>query len=272
MFSIVYRITFGINNYLKTSTLMKKYTFVLLFIAFLSGAISAKAQQTDTVKTHGWFRHDIAGAAQIQLTYRKGNIGGLDGALNSNGIPSLKENDLWINASMSHINHNWIMEDGIGFTPIATSSLNNLDVKYNQYQLYFRAGYNVSQNSNFRLYPFAGINLSAAVLDVQDNIRIKSTNNFSDELLNSTASKTFYQPNFGIELGAGFDYVIKMKPKQVDCITIERNIPIGIRAGYYINTYAGDWKIDNYSLNGANQKQSAVFVSFNIGLGYEVKK
>ena len=251
---------------------MKKIIKNFLFVALLTGAVSASAQQTDSIKMHDWFRHDIAGAAQMQLTYRKGNIGGLDAALNANGIPSIKEYDLWINASMSHINHNWIMEDGIGFTPVATSSVNNLDVKYNQYQIYFRAGYNVSKNANFRLYPFAGINISASVLDVQDNNGIRSTNNFSDELLNSTASKTFYQPNFGIELGAGFDYLIKMKSKKMDCITIERNIPIGIRAGYYINTYAGDWKIDNYSLNSPNQKQGAVFLSFNIGLGYEVKK
>jgi hypothetical protein len=252
---------------------MKKVVKSIFFIVALFGAISVKAQQTDTVKTRGWFNHNIAGAAQIQLTYRKGNIDGLNQALNSNGIPSIKENDLWINASMSHICHNWIMENGIGFTPVATSEINNLEAKYNQYQVYLRAGYNVSQNSDFRLYPFAGVNFSAAVLNIRDNNRIQSTNNFSSELLNSTSSKTFYQPNFGVELGAGFDYVIKMKPKKMDCFTIDRNIPIGIRAGYYINAYTGDWKIDSYSLHsGPDQKQSAVFLSFNIGLGFEVKK
>ncbi|MDB5018202.1 MAG: hypothetical protein JWQ84_3034 [Mucilaginibacter sp.] len=253
---------------------MKKFISSVFIIAALFSAITARAQQTDTVKTHNWFGHNIAGAAQIQLTYRRGNISQLNNALNQNGIPSINANELWINASMSHICHNWIMEDGIGFTPVATSSENNIDVKYNQYQAFFRAGYNVSQNSSFRLYPFAGINLSAAVLDIRDNNRIQSTSSFSDEILNSTSSKTFYQPNFGIELGAGFDYVIKMKPKKTDCFTIERNIPIGVRAGYYFNTYAGDWRINNYSLqnNGRNQKQNAVFVSFNIGLGYAVKK
>lgn len=253
---------------------MKKIIFPTIIIAALFGSISVKAQQTDTVKTHKWFRHDIAGAAQIQLTYRKANISQLNNALNQNGFASINANNLWINASMSHLCHNWIMEDGIGFTPVATSSQNNTEIKYNQYQAYFRAGYNVSQNSSFRLYPFAGINLSAAVLDVRDNNRIKSTGSFSNELLNSTSSKTFYQPNFGIDLGAGFDYVIKIKPKKTDCFTIERNIPIGVRAGYYFNTYAGDWRINNYSLqnSGPNQKQSAVFVSFNIGLGYAVRK
>jgi hypothetical protein len=92
-------------------------------------------------------------------------------------------------------------------------------------------------------------------------------------LLNSTASKTFWQPNFGIELGAGFDYVIKLKSKKMDCFEVERNIPIGIHAGYYINAYASDWKVDGYKLqNNANQKQNAVFIAFNIGLGYKVKK
>ena len=251
---------------------MKKHIYYLFSLITLLSTITAKAQ-TDTIKTRGWFKHDIAGAAQVQLTYRKGNITGLDQALGNNGIPALKEYDLWINASMSHIVNKWMFEDGLGFTPIATSDVNDLNVKYNQYQAYFRVGYNVSQSPVFRLYPFAGINFSASVLDIQDNPGIKSVTNFSDELLNSTASKTFYQPNFGVELGAGFDYVIKLKPKKMDRFTVERNIPIGVRAGYYINTYAGDWKINSYSLqNSPNQKQSAVFVSFNIGLGYGIKK
>jgi len=217
--------------------------------------------------------HKPAGVMQIQLTYRKGNIGQLDNALSANGIPAIKESDLWINASMAHICNKWLFEDGIGFTPIATSSVNDLKVKYNQYQVYWRTGYNVSGSSAYRLYPFAGINFSASMLKVEDKARIQNASNLTDELLNSTSSKTFWQPNFGVELGAGIDFVLKMKPKKMDCFEIERNIPIGIRAGYYINTYAGDWKIDSYKLqNSPNQKQSAVFVSFNIGLGYKVNK
>jgi hypothetical protein len=252
---------------------MKKLSSIFL-IAALFGAVTVRAQQADTVKTHNWFKHDIAGAAQVQVTYRKNNFNQLNSALNSNGIPSIKHNDIWINASMAHLCHNWITEDGIGFTPITTSSANNIDAKYNQYQVYLRVGYNVLNNSSVRLYPFAGANLSAAVLNIRDNNGIRNVSSFSDELLNSTASKTFYQPNFGVELGAGFDYAIKLKSKTTDCFTIERNIPIGLRAGYYINTYAGNWRINNYSLqnNGPNQKQSAVFVSFNIGLGYKVKR
>src|SRR5260370_32633503 len=130
---------------------MKKLTSTLLLIAALFGTVTLKAQ-TDTLKTKNWFvhGHDFAGAAQIQLTYRKGNISQLNQILNSNGIQSKNQYNLWINASMSHIHHNWLMEDGIGFTPVATSSQNNLDVKYNQYQVYLRLGYNVSQNSDFR--------------------------------------------------------------------------------------------------------------------------
>jgi hypothetical protein len=117
------------------------------------------------------------------------------------------------------------------------------------------------------------VNFSAAVLDIQDHNRIQSTDNFTDEILNSTSSKTFYQPNFGIEIGAGFDYQIKVKPKKMECLVIQRTIPIGVRFGYYYNAYAGDWKIDSYKLqDGPTEKQNAVFVSFNIGLGYELKK
>jgi len=251
----------------------KKSGIVLFTAISLLNYNNVKAQSTDTVKTTGWFSHQLAGAAQVQVTYRKANLGQLNQILNNNGIPSLGHNDVWINASMSHIHGKWLFEDGIGFTPVTTSDADNLKAKFNQYQLYTRAAYNFSNNPNLRLYPFVGLNFSAAVLDIQDNNRIQSTSDFSQELLNSTSSKTFYQPNFGIELGAGMDYLIKVKSKNMGCFEVERNIPIGIRAGYYINAAQGDWKIDSYKLqNSPDQKQSAVFVSLNIGLGYEIKK
>jgi hypothetical protein len=251
---------------------MKKLTYLILFASFLCNAIAVKAQ--DTTKMHGWMHHDIAGAAQIQVTYRKGNIDQLNRALNANGFSNINPDNIWINASMSHINKNWIMEDGIGFTPIASTENDGVKVKYNQYQLFGRLGYNLSNSTDFRLFPFAGLNFSAAVLDIQDKNKTQAAGSLTNEILTQSASKILYQPNFGVELGLGFDGVIKMKAKQIDCITIERNVPIGLRVGYYINTYASDWKIDSYGLssNGANQKQSQVFVSFNIGLGYEVKK
>jgi hypothetical protein len=250
---------------------MKKISFLLAAVALLFIG-RANAQQTDTVSTHHWFMHNLSGAAQIQITYRQGDISQLNDALTANGLKPISVNNIWINASMHHDNGSFMMEDGIGFTPVAMSSNNGLYAKYNQYQLFFRAGYNVLKNADVKLYPFAGLNFSASVLNIDDNAGIDKTGSLSNELLNSTASKTFYEGNFGIELGAGFDYLIPVKPKQVDCITIKRNIPIGIRAGYYINAYAGDWKIDNHSLQGGDQKQSAVFVSFNIGLGYEISK
>jgi hypothetical protein len=250
-----------------------KQSILTLIIAITLFSLKTQAQSTDTVKTMGWFHHQLAGAAQIQVTYRKADIGQINQILNNNGLHSLENNDIWYNASMNHIHGKWLFEDGIGFTTVTTSDNDNLKAKFNQYQLYTRVAYNVSNNPNFRLFPFVGLNFSAAVLNIQDNNAIRSTSDFSTELLNSTASKTFYQPNFGIEFGAGMDYLIKVKPKVTDCFTIERNIPIGLRAGYYLNAAQGDWRVDSYNLqDGPNRKQSAVFVSLNIGLGYEIIK
>ncbi|MHB8207553.1 hypothetical protein [Mucilaginibacter sp.] len=251
---------------------MKKLALTFIIAITLFG-LKAQAQRTDTIKTMGWFHHQLAGAAQIQVTYRKADLGQINQILNNNGLRSLGSNNIWYNASMNHIHDKWLFEDGIGFTTVTTSDNGNLKAKFNQYQLYTRFAYNLSDNSNIRFFPFVGLNFSAAVLNIQDNNRIRSTSDFSTELLNSTSSKTFYQPNFGIELGAGMDYLIKVKPKNMGCFTVERYIPIGLRAGYYINAAQGSWKVDNYSLqDGPNRKQSAVFVSLNIGLGYEIIK
>jgi hypothetical protein len=256
---------------------MKNSLTFLLFINLLFFAFIAKAQTVDTAKKSGWFQHDmhdIAGTAQIQGTYRYTYMGPLNRILAADRLPTLGNNDIWLNLSMNHIHNQWILEDGVGFTPWTTSSSNGIKTSFNQYQAFLKLGYNLSQSADFRVFPFAGINVSAAVLNIEDNNHIKSTSDFSDELTNSSMSKTLYQPNLGIELGGGFDYMIKMKEKTIDCFTIERSIPIGVRAGYYINAARGDWRVDNnYHLdNGPDKNQSAFFVSVNIGLGYEIKK
>ncbi|MDB5136468.1 MAG: hypothetical protein JWP37_3071 [Mucilaginibacter sp.] len=252
---------------------MKKLILPLFLASLILSTLSSNAQHKDTLKTRNWFKHEIAGALQIQVTYRKSDLSQLNTALNNGGLPSLSDNDIWINASMFHIKNHLIFEDGLGFTPFSTSEVNNVKTRYNQYQAFFRFGYDVSKNSGYRLYPFAGVNFSEAILNIQDKDGERNVSDFSGELLNTTFSKTLYQSNFGIELGAGFDYVIKLKPKQMDCFTLQRNIPIGLRLGYYVHAASGDWKIDNYKLQGdPDKKQSAVFVSLNIGLGYAIKK
>ena len=252
---------------------MKKITTILFAAAAFLSTTKAIAQSTDTAHMHHWHVRDVSHEALLQVTYRNNNLNDLNQVLNNNGIPSLGHNDIWISAAMSSMCHHLIMEHGLGFTPVTTAENNNIKAKYNQYEAFMRLGYDVSKNADVRIYPFVGLNFSAAVLRIQDDGRTKSTSDFSQELLNNTASKTFYQPNFGIELGAGLDYLIKLKAKKMDRFTVERNIPIGIRAGYYINAARGDWKIDNYKLqNGPDKKQGAFFVSLNIGLGFKVKK
>jgi hypothetical protein len=251
---------------------MKKLTYCLSILITSLSVATLHAQQTDTTHQQSWFMRDVAGAAQVQITYRKGNISDLNQTLANNGLKPITDNDYWINLSMHHAGQTWVTEDGIGFTPIQSSANNGLYAKYNQYQAFFLLGYNLLHSNQMKLYPLVGVNFSASVLDIEDNNRIQSTNSFNQEILNTSASKTFYEPNFGIQLGAGYDYLIKMKPKQINCLTINRNIPVGVRAGYYFNTYAGDWKINNYSLGSPNQKQSNVFLTFTIGLGYEVAK
>lgn len=255
---------------------MKKLTIALSLFIVLASALNVHAQ-SDTTKKRGWFKRNIAGAVQLQGTYRQSKLGQLNSILNVNGIPALPENNFWLNLSMSHVHKNWLFEDGIGGTFTSTSApnaSNGIKAKYNQFQFYTRAGYNVSKSANYRLYPFLGINLSQAMLRIQDDNKIKSTSEFSTELLNTSASKTLWNPRFGVELGAGFDYLIKMKEKQMDCYTIQRNIPIGFRVGYYLQATSSNWKIDdNYNLNnGPNNKQSNIFVTLNIGLGYSIKK
>ncbi len=250
-------------------TTLKKLTGKLvLSVAILLMAGMANAQDMSK---------EIAGTMQIQGMYRPGKLGQLNGILNANGIPSLPDNNYWLNLSMNHVHNRWIMEDGIGASFMSTSAANTtngIKAKYSQYQIYGRAGYNVATTEKMRAFPFVGLNLSAAMLNIRDDKRTQSTSDFSTELLNSTASKTLWNPRFGLEFGAGFDYLVAVKDKKMDNYTIHRSLPIGVRFGYYLQTSNSNWKIDEkYNLqNGPNNKQSNVFVNVNIGLGYKVKR
>ncbi|PJJ79366.1 hypothetical protein [Mucilaginibacter auburnensis] len=239
-------------------------------LATALGAVTMSASAQDTKK-------EFAGTMQIQGMYREAKLGQLNGILNANGIPSLPDNNYWLNLSMNHEYKKLIIEDGIGASFTSTSGnnpVNGVHAKYNQFQIYGRAGYNVSTRENMRVFPFVGLNLSQAMLRIRDDRRMQSTSDFSSEILNSTSSKTLWNPRFGLEFGGGFDYLIRAKDKQMDNYTIKRYIPIGVRIGYYLQTSDSNWKVEgNHNLNNRpNNKQSNVFVNVNIGLGYKVKK
>ncbi|MCC8424950.1 hypothetical protein [Mucilaginibacter sp. UR6-11] len=249
---------------------MTKLTYTLLFAAgLLTIGTTARAQDD--------FPKEVAGTMQVQGMYRQSKLGQLNGILNANGIPALPESNYWLSLSMNHIRNNWVIEDGIGASFTSTSAsnaANGIRAKYNQYQIYGRLGYDVSTTAKMRAFPFVGINLSTAMLRIQDNSRMQNTSNFSPELLNLTASKTLWNPRFGLEFGGGFDYLIPMKDKKMDNISIHRSLPIGIRLGYYLQTSNSPWRVDdNYKLqNGPDNKQSNVFINLNIGLGYKVQR
>ncbi|GAB3932678.1 hypothetical protein [Mucilaginibacter myungsuensis] len=246
---------------------MKKITRTLLIFAGVSAiALSADAQ-----------KKEFAGTVQVQGMFRPSKLGQLNGILNANSIPSLPENNYWLNLSMNRIYKKFVFEDGIGASFTSTSeanTVNGIKAKYNQFQVFGRFGYDIANNPKMRAFPFVGVNFSQGMLRIRDDNRVQSQPNFSNQLLNQSASKTLWNPRFGLEFGGGFDYLIGVKDKQVDNYTIHRAIPLGVRFGYYLQTSDSNWKTDsNYDLaNGPNNKQSAVFVNVNIGLGYKVQR
>jgi hypothetical protein len=250
---------------------MKKLKLTLCAIVALCGlTAAAQAQSNGTTK-------EFAGAMQLQGSYRQSDLGQLNAILNKNGLASLPDNNIWLHLSMSHIHKNWIFEDGLGGTFTSTSAANatnGIRSQYNQFEFFTRAGYNISKSKNVRFYPFIGINLLEGMLRIQDKNSTQSTSDFSTEILKTSATKTIWNPNLGFDFGVGYDYVIKLKPKQTACYTVQRNIPIGLRVGYYLQATNTQWKIDdNFNLNnGPSNKQSAIFVTLNVGLGYSVKK
>ncbi len=239
-----------------------------------AAALAGKAQVTDSTKLKSMHNFEHTGGIGVQITYRKNNMNDLNSALSAAGLPDLSPKNIWFNLAFNHVYCNkLITEFGLGFTPASKTDINDLKVKLNQGEVYYRLGYNLTTSRDFRLYPFAGANLSSNFLTIQDNPAINSTNDFRQELLNKSLSKNIRQTNFGLELGAGFDYLVKLRPKTNGCYHVERVLPLGIKAGRYFQTSAGDWKIDSHSLDNApDKKYGAYFVSLTVGLGYSVKK
>jgi len=260
---------------------MKKIlTFIIAAAALLFGA-NANAQRADTtrrghhmpdsIKVSHWLRTPIYGSFSIRATYRKSNLNQLNNILVHEGLAGLGNSNLWLDLTSFHMRHELLLEDGIGFTPTVQSTNNGMKALYNQFQLYLRLGYNVTPNTPVRLFPFVGANLSDGLLRIHDNNT--GSNDFAQTLMGGSRSRSYNQWRFGIDLGAGLDYAIPAKPKHYDYFTVERNVPIGVRVGYFIQTNNSDWYLDDYKLvNGPDNKQNAFFVSVNIGLGYVLRK
>src|SRR3954463_10226428 len=126
---------------------MKKLTRTLLLSAgILAVGASANAQK--------FAKRDFSGTMQLQGMYRESKLGQLNGILNANGIPALPDNNYWLSLSMNHMHKKFLFEDGIGgsFTSTsAASTANGVKAKYNQFQVYGRAGYNVATDKNMRV-------------------------------------------------------------------------------------------------------------------------
>jgi opacity protein-like surface antigen len=252
---------------------MKNTSLLTLLLAVVT--LSAKAQTNNNSNDSTRYRHHREGGFSLQIGYReKNNLGQLNQALGINGIPSLAENNIWFGLAFNHVYHDKIITElGLGFIAPSRSKVNDLKVTYNQGEVFYRIGYNIAKTDNYRLYPFAGISLAHARLKIKDNAAINSVNDFSDQILNQSSSKTIHQSNFGWQLGLGYDYLVTLKSVQKGMHTFKRTLPIGLRAGYAFQGNPSDWKIDNHSLsNGPAQKNNSLFVSLSIGLGYSVKK
>ncbi|WP_374949282.1 hypothetical protein [Mucilaginibacter sp.] len=252
---------------------MKKILISLFVAGLLFGATTTQAQYRKQSMEDRFFNKDISGAALLQVGYRQTDLSQLNGFLANNGIPAISDNNYWINAAMQKTYKKWVNEHGIGFSLPNSSEANGIKARYSQAALFARTGYNLSNRSDIQLYPFAGINLNLAMFNIKDKTGIESVSNFSQEILNKTSSKTFYQTKFGIDLGMGFDYLIKVKSKELEHATIERSIPLGLRLGYHIGVAQSDFKVDGHELaNGPSDKNSAFFATASFGLGYHIVK
>ncbi|MBD1391955.1 hypothetical protein [Mucilaginibacter glaciei] len=252
---------------------MKKI-FTILFVAgVIIGTTTVKAQSTKSSMEDRFFKKDISGAALLQVGYRQTDLSQLNGYLAQNGIPAISNNNYWINAAMQKVYKKWITEHGIGFTIPNSSEANGIKARYSQAALFLRFGYNLSKSSNFQMYPFAGVSANLAMFNIKDKTGIESTPNFAQEILNKTSSKTLYQTKLGVDLGLGFDYLFKVKSKEMEHITLDRSIPVGFRLGYHIGAAQSDFKVDDHKLsNGPTDKNSAFFATVSFGLGYHITK
>ena len=273
----LYRNNVCIEN---TETMKKIFTKTvqLLLVTICLAPTLAKAQNADTVKTqsqmHSGWHKDMTGGLELQAEYRKNNVRDINAYLVPKGFPLLANNSTWFNLSMTRMYNNRLITTlGIGGTAPESATANNVKVSIFRGQIQIGAGYNLSTNAAYRFYPTVGLNFQNSFLKVKDNGNINSTTDFGQEITQSSSSKTLNQHTFGIELGGGFDYVIHLKSKQMDCVTVDRTIPIGIRAGYYIAASNSDWKVDGHKLTtGPDSKPNGVFLTFVLGLGYGVHK
>lgn len=246
---------------------------LLLFALLCGSAALAQAQNNDD--GYYGFRHlPYSVTSNLMLGIRSRDLSQLNRSLNANGITAVSGNNPWFGLSVEQLFRQRLnLELGVAANASSSGFSQGIEAHYLQSQLFMRFGYNLTKTDNFRFYPFLGLNLSYQSLNLKDNLGINRTSDFNNTLLNYTASKTLDNASFGVELGLGYAYYIPLKTRMKGNVEVKESLPIGLRAGYYLQATSDDWYVEDHALtNGPDKKGSNVFVTLTVGIGTLIRR
>jgi len=211
---------------------------LLLIISFLWANFTQGQKIKATSIESGGMGYSILGKSFI-------NLGDLNSHLESRGYTAMSDNFFTVGGGGHAIMGNrWII-GGEGF------SLLGDDVTGNNHKQsitigcgFFNLGYVVYSIHDLIVYPMLGIGGGGMSFKISEDISSVTFDNILDDPERNTEITT---SEFLLDLGGGISYLLSFGKDETDM----GGMFIGIRGGYMISPFRGDWMLDDIEITGA---------------------
>ncbi len=189
------------------------------------------------------------------------NLNNLNSMLESNGYPALTENFFMVGGG-GHSVINRLIIGGEGYSLLGDDVVYN-DLKQSVYAScgFFDIGYIALSYKGLNMYPLLGIGGGEMRYSIKEDISSISFAAILDDPQRSVELKT---GGFLLNLGGGIDYILGFGKDN----PFRGGFLLGIRAGYILTPFRGDWMMDEIEISGSPKTGiKGPYISIIIGGG-----
>lgn len=227
---------------------------MVAMMGFLTFSLAQSQETRIAVKKRGGMGYFMFGGSII-------DINSLNSRLENKGYSKLSNNFISFGGG-GHgiINKVIIGGEGHGLIGKETTS-GNYKTSLNCGYGFFNLGYIIYSTRNFNIYPLLGLGGGGMSLKIVE----RGTPSFDEVLDNPKRSTELSTGGLLIHLSVGTDYLLK---KVCGCGEGEGGLVFGLRVGYILAPFKGDWEMDGLDISeGPEIGITGPYIRLMIGFG-----
>ena len=238
----------------KKTMLFVSLVIVIFFILLPFSNLCAQEEAGVSIE-NGGMGYSIFGQSMI-------NLDDLNAALESKGYTGMSNSFFAVGGGGHAIINNRLIIGGEGQTLLGDAATSgNFKNSINISQVFLNLGYVVYKIKDLRIYPLIGLGAGAMNLNISEEMTALS---MEDVLNNPKRSIEMSTGGFLFNLSLGADYLLNFGGDE----TGRAGMVLGIRAGYKVSPFKGDWMVEDVDVTGAPKMgMTGPYISFMLGGG-----